>query len=79
MVVGVARPAGPVRLGFGGALYLPLPDAVDARIHRLATDSQAPLAEDAADFLYEMGTRSLNGGSQDLDNIPRELWEPGLP
>lgn len=34
--------------------------------------------DDAATFLYEMGTRSLNGYSQDLDNVPRELWQPGL-
>lgn len=34
--------------------------------------------DDAASFLYEMGTRSLNGYSQDLDNIPRSLWESAL-
>jgi hypothetical protein len=33
--------------------------------------------ESASRFLATMSTRGVNGGSQDLDCTPRQVWEPG--
>lgn len=37
-----------------------------------------PGFDDPAEFVRLMGTRGINGSSQDLDNVPRRFWERGM-